>query len=156
MLERLFPPTANNDYRGHWLALWVFVPITVVTLVRSGIHIFRADGGAQSIATIPLDTYSDPAATAVILVFALWGLSQLLLGLLYGVVLFRYRALVPLMYLTLILEYCGRLALGAWKPLETLQTPPGARVTPILIVLSLAMFALSLRQRRNANPTLKS
>ena len=147
MLERLFPQTANNDYRGNRIALWVFVPITVVTLVRSGIHIFRADGGAQSIATIPLDTYSDPAATAVILVFALWGLSQLLLGLLYLVVLVRYRALIPLMYLTLILEYGGRLALGAWKPLETLQTPPGARVTPILIVLSLAMFALSLRPR---------
>ena len=59
MLERLFPQTANNDYRGNRIALWVFVPITVATLVRSGIHIFRADGGAQSIATIPLDTYSE-------------------------------------------------------------------------------------------------
>ena len=123
MLERLFPKTADNDYRGNRIALWVFVPITVATLVRSGIHIFRADGGAQSIATIPLDTYSDPAATAVILVFALWGLSQLLLGLLYLVVLVRYRALIPLMYLTLILEYGGRLALGAWKPLETPRKP---------------------------------
>ena len=105
MLERLFPPTANNDYRGHWLALWVFVPITVVTLVRSGIHIFRADGGAQSIATIPLDTYSDPAATAVILVFALWGLSQLLLGLPIGLLYHIGFCLAAALMMALLVNY---------------------------------------------------
>ncbi|MFP8875278.1 MAG: hypothetical protein VCB42_12320 [Myxococcota bacterium] len=150
MMERLFPRMVDNDYRGHPVALWVLVPVTLLTLVRSLIHMFRVDGGAQSIATIPLDRYSDPAAAAVILIFALWGLSQLLLGLLYVVVLVRYRALIPLMYLTLILEYCGRLALGAWKPMETLERPPGARFTLIMIVLSLVMFVLSLRQRPSA------
>jgi hypothetical protein len=61
-------------------------------------------------------------------IFALWGLSQLLIGLLYVVVLLRYRALLPLMYLQLWLEYVGRLGLGFWKgPLETLSTPPGER-----------------------------
>ncbi|MFP6661922.1 MAG: hypothetical protein VCB78_10740 [Myxococcota bacterium] len=147
MLERLFPRTVDNDYRGNRLALWALVPVTIVTLVRSSIHVFRADGGAQSIATIPLDTYGDPAAAAVITIFALWGLSQLLLGLLYAVVLIRYRVLVPLMYLTLIVEYLGRLAIGSWKPLETLARPPGARFTVVMIVLSVVMFALSLRKR---------
>lgn len=151
MIERLFPRMVDNDYRGHPVALWVLVPVTLLTLVRSLVHMFRVDGGAQSIATIPLDRYSDPAAAAVILIFALWGLSQLLLGLLYVVVLVRYRALIPLMYLTLILEYCGRLALGAWKPMETLERPPGARFTLIMIVLSLVMFVLSLRQRPSAD-----
>ena len=151
MMERLFPRMVDNDYRGHPFALWVLVPVTLLTLVRSLVHMFRVDGGAQSIATIPLDRYSDPAAAAVILIFALWGLSQLLLGLLYVVVLVRYRALIPLMYLTLILEYCGRLALGAWKPMETLERPPGARFTLIMIVLSLVMFVLSLRQRPGAD-----
>ena len=151
MMERLFPRMVDNDYRGHPFALWVLVPVTLLTLVRSLVHMFRVDGGAQSIATLPLDRYSDPAAAAVILIFALWGLSQLLLGLLYVVVLVRYRALIPLMYLTLILEYCGRLALGAWKPMETLERPPGARFTLIMIVLSLVMFVLSLRQRPGAD-----
>ena len=151
MMERLFPRMVDNDYRGHPFALWVLVPVTLLTLVRSLVHMFRVDGGAQSIATIPLDRYSDPAAAAVILIFALWGLSQLLLGLLYVVVLVRYRALIPLMYLTLILEYCGRLALGAWKPMETLERPPGARFTLIMIVLSLVMFVLSLRRRPGAD-----
>ena len=75
MLERLLPKTIDNRYRGHPLALWVFVPITVITLVRSLIHMFRADGGAQSIATIPLDSYPEAAAVAGVVIFALWGLQ---------------------------------------------------------------------------------
>lgn len=150
LIDRLFPSSVDNDYRGNPLALWLLVPVTVLTLARSLIHILRSDGGAQSIATIPLDSFSEPAAAAVILIFALWGLSQLLLGLLYVVVLIRYRALVPLMYLTLIVEYFGRLALGLWKPMQTLDRPPGATFTLVMIVLSLVMFALSLRQHPSA------
>ena len=147
MLERLFPKRLDNDYRGHPLALWLFVPITIVTLVRSCIHIFAPDGGAQSIATIPLDAMTENGAAAVILSFALWGLSQLLLGLVYVVVLWRYRALVPLMYVLLFLEYAGRLALGRWKPIMTLETPPGATGNFVMIGLSLVLLALALRQR---------
>jgi len=151
MIDRLFPPRVDNDYQGHRLALWVFVPLTIVTLARSLIHIFRLDGGAQSIATIPLETYGPPAAAAVVTVFALWGLSQVLIGLLYVVVLVRYRALIPLMYLGLILEYSGRAAIGAWKPLETLQTAPGARLGPFMIVLAVVMFVISLSRRPAAD-----
>ena len=114
MLDRLLPRRVDR-YDGHRLALWLFVPITLVTLVRSAIHVFEHDGGAQSIATIPLDTMTSGGAEAVILVFALWGLSQLLLGLVFVVVLWRYRGLVPLMYLLLLLEYfCTWLKGSAW------------------------------------------
>ena len=89
MLERLFPRQVDNDYRGHPIALWLFVPITLITLGRSLVHMFRADGGAQSIATIALDSYTTAGSAAVIGTFAKWGLSQLLLGLVYLVVLWR-------------------------------------------------------------------
>ncbi|MEZ4637022.1 MAG: hypothetical protein R2856_19065 [Caldilineaceae bacterium] len=72
-MESLFPQTANNDYRGAPLAKWIFVFLTAVTLVRSLIHIFAADGGAQSIATIPLSDFTASGAAAVIGMFALWG-----------------------------------------------------------------------------------
>jgi hypothetical protein len=152
MWERLFPKTVDNRYRGHPLALWVFVPITLVTLGRSLVHVFRADGGAQSIATIPLDSYSEAAATTVVVIFALWGLQQLLVGFVYVAVLLRYRALLPFMYLLLLLEYAGRLGLGLWKgPLDTASTPPGARFTVTMILVASAMLLLSLRDRsRNA------
>ena len=146
MANLLLPREADNNYRGHALAVWVFIPVVAVTIVRSLIHMLRADGGAQSIATIPLDSYPQAAAGAVVTIFALWGLSQLLLGLLYLVVLIRYRALIPLMYLTLLLEYLGRMALGSWKPLVTLETPPGATLNLVMIVLSVVMLAISLRE----------
>ena len=52
MIERIFPRQLNNDYKGHVLAKWVFVLITIVTIGRSLIHIFVPDGGAQSIALV--------------------------------------------------------------------------------------------------------
>lgn len=149
MLERLLPRTVDNSYAGHPVALWVFVAITLVTLFRSLVHVFLPDGGAQAIATIPLDTYPDAAATAVVVTFALWGLQQLVVGGLYVVVLLRYRALVPLMYLLLVVEYLGRLGIGLWKgPIETVSEPPGARFTLLMIAACSAMLVMSLRPRR--------
>lgn len=154
MLERLLPRTIDNDYRGHPLALWAFVAITGMTLWRSLVHVFRADGGAQSIATIPLDRYPEAAATAVIVIFSLWGLQQLVVGFVYVVALARYRALLPFLYLLLLVEYLGRLGLGAWKgPLETVSAPPGARLNVAMIVLASVLLGLSLRApRRGADP----
>lgn len=147
VLDRLLPPRIDNDYRGHPLALWLFFPITLVTLLRSGIHVFAPDGGAQSIATIPLDAMTQSSAAAVILIFALWGLSQLLLGFVYVAVLWRYRALLSLMYALLIFEYAGRIALGFWKPMQTLERPPGAMGSLIFLALGVTMLGLSLRRR---------
>lgn len=147
MLDRLFPRQASNNYQGSSIALWVFVLLTIVTIVRSLVHMFAPDGGAQSIATIPLDSYTAPASATVVLIFALWGLSQLLLGLLYVVALWRYRALIPLMYLLMALEYTMRIVLGALKPIETTGTAPGAVGDYILVPLALAMLVLSLWQR---------
>ena len=146
MQRFLLPRQVDNDYRGHPVALWVFVPLTAITIVRSLIHILRADGGAQSIATIPLDTYPPPAAGAVITIFAIWGVSQLLVGLFYLLVLVRYRALIPLMYVSVFLEYLGRMLAGTWKPLITLATPPGSSLNGVMIFLSLAMLLLCWRR----------
>ena len=144
-LAPIFPSTASNEYRGHWIALWMFFPITAVTIGRSLVHILRADGGAQSIATIPLDQYPAPAAAVVIGIFALWGVNQLLTGVLYGVVLWRYRNLLPLMYLIFITEYVCRLLLSVAKPIETLGQAPGATANFVFPILGLALLALSLR-----------
>ncbi len=145
MLDRLLPHSIDNHFRGHKLALWLLFPIAAVTLVRSCIHIFRFDGGAQSIATIPLDTFTSEGSAAVITIFALWGLSQLVVGLLYVVVLFRYRALISLVYALLLIEYVGRIAIGLMKPLAAVERPPGAPFTVLMIVASLICLVLSLR-----------
>lgn len=148
MVDKLFPKQLNNDYRGAPIAKWVFIALVLMTIARSLAHMLLPDGGAQSIATIPLNDFTSNGAAAVIHIFALWGLSQMLFGLLYIVVLWRYRALIPLMWLFTIIEYSSRLLLTFAKPFKIHGTAPGAFGNYILIPLALFMLALSLKEQK--------
>jgi hypothetical protein len=148
MLENLLPKTVTNEYRGARIAMWVLIAVTAMTVGRSLAHMFLADGGAQSIATIPLDAYSPGASEVLIGMFAQWGLTQLMFGLLYVLVVWRYRSLIPVMWLFVLFEWTGRLLLGFFKPFETTGTAPGAVGNQIIPVLALVMFVLSLRKQR--------
>lgn len=147
MLENIFPKQLNNDYRGSSISKWAFILITAVTIVRSLIHMFAPDGGAQSIATIPLEGFTIDGASTAVLVFALWGLSQLIIGIIYIVVLWRYQAMIPFMYLLIIVEYGMRIVLGVIKPIETTGTAPGAIGNFIIVPLAVVMFFMSFRNR---------
>jgi hypothetical protein len=147
MLDKLFPKRLDNDYRGAPIAKWVFVAIVVMTIARSLAHILLPDGGAQSIATIPLDAYSPGASKVVIGMFAQWGLTQLMFGLLYVLVLWRYQSLIPLMWLFVLSEWLGRLLVGFAKPFETVGTAPGAIGNLVIPLLALVMLFLALRDR---------
>ncbi|MFP4378306.1 MAG: hypothetical protein ACLFP4_14775 [Spirochaetales bacterium] len=143
----LLPPSIDNNYRGPRIAVIVFWLLAAVTLVRSVIHIVAPDGGAASIATIPLASFSPAAADAVIHIFALWGLSQLIIGVFYVVALLRYRTLIPMLYLFALFEYVVRLTLTWIKPMETESTAPGAIGNYVLIPILLVMFLVSLASR---------
>ena len=147
MTFRILPNIVDNTYRGNKIALWFFYLITIVTFVRSCIHIFRYDGGAQSIATIPLDTFTESGAAAVIFIFAYWGLSQLVTGLVYLLVLLKYRSLIPLMYLLFLFEYIGRLGISYWKPIETVGQAPGGVANYAFIPLGTILLYLSLSKK---------
>jgi hypothetical protein len=86
-----------------------------------------------------LDIYPPAAAQAIVTIFALWGLAQLLLGLFYSVVILRYRNLLPCMYLLVFIEYISRHIILWYQPIETLGTAPGGMinlyVTPVALVL---------------------
>ncbi len=148
MLEKLLPAQVNNSYRGHRLAKWIFIALTVITIGRSLTHMFAEDGGAGHIASVPLGSFTPQGASALITVFGLWGLSQLIIGLLYGIVLWRYQSLIPLMYLFFSFEYFMRLIASVYTPgLATVETAPGAIGNVIFLPLGLAMLWLSLRER---------
>jgi hypothetical protein len=151
ILATLLPKQLTNRFTGQKIALYVFVPLTLMLIFRSCMHLIAPDGGAQSIATIPLDTYSDSAAANVIAIFSQWGLSQLLLTLLFVLVLVRYRSLIPLFYLLFALEQCGRMAVGHFKPVVTLETAPGSAATLPLLIISLIMLALSLMPSKSGD-----
>ena len=105
MLDALVPPTVTNSYRGSPVSKVVFVAMTVLTIGRSLAHILLKDGGSSTKATIPLDRYQAEASDTIISMFALWGLSQLLLGIVFLLVLWRYQSLIPLMWVFVLAEW---------------------------------------------------
>ena len=141
---KLMPDSIDNRFRGKKISQYAFLIITVVTIVRSLIHVIAPDGGAQSIATIPLDAYSTEAAAAVILMFSFWGLSQLLMGLVYIGVYVKYKSLIPMMYVLLIIEYAMRIVIGQMKPIVTTGTAPGSVGSWIMVPVCVVLLILSL------------
>jgi len=148
ILTGIFPAQINNDYRGHPVALLLFIPLTLVTITRSLIHIFKDDGGAQAIATIPLDTYPSAAAQTIVTIFGLWGLAQLGLGLFYSVVTLRYRTLLPCMYLLVFFEYMSRHLFILCHPIETTGIAPGGVINLYIAPAALVLMFLALPKRQ--------
>jgi hypothetical protein len=142
VLKRILPERIDNRYRGHRLALWLFVVVALQKLGLSLAHLFKADGGAQSVSTIPLDSYPPGAAQNIIGLFARMGLEQLLLAALFVLVLVRYRAMIPLMYVVVIVHYLGSRGVGLMKPLVLAGTS-GAR-TPALVIAGISAIGLVL------------
>ena len=139
----ILPPRFDNRFRGHRLVVLVFGVLTAVTLGRSLFHMFAADGGAQSVAHIPLSSYSVPAAEAVIFLFSLWGLSQLMMGLVYVAALLRYRSMIPLLLVLMFLEYAGRITIGHLRVIETTATAPGSILDYVIVPLTLVLLFFS-------------
>ena len=146
-MNYLFPNLIDNEYKGKKIPLFFFYLLIPVTIIRSLVHIFKADGGAQSIANIPLHLYSEQASDTIVHLFSEWGLSQLLFGVLYIVVLIKYKSLIPLMYLFLVLEYSTRLLLAFYKPFVLEGYAPGGIANYFLVPLFVVMFILSLKKQ---------
>lgn len=137
---KIFPKTVDANYTGYKISMWIFRCLAVISTVRSCIHLFAADGGANSIATLDL-TYG---AENIIFAFALWGLSQLIYALIQLLVAFRYKTLIPFMYVLLIIETIGRMSIGYIKNPIYAQTPPGAIANYIILPLAIAMLICSV------------
>ena len=146
-MSRLLPARIDNRYRGHVLALWLFVPVALQRVALGLTHLLKADGGAQSISTIPLDTYPPAAAQNVIGLFARMGLEQLLFGSLCLLVLLRYRALIPLMYLLIVVHYLASRVVSQVKPLVLAGTSGARGPTLVIAILCAVGLALSLSGR---------
>ena len=139
LLSTLLPYPADNKIRGSKLAVYVFALLAAVSTVRSLIHIFSPDGGAGSIAGMDL---SVAGAGGIVFAFALWGSAQLVYALIQLAVAWRYRSLVPAMYLLLFVETLLRMLVGHLKPVTFVHTPPGAIGNYVMLPLCVLMLAL--------------
>ncbi len=144
VLNRILPEHIDNNYRGQKFAFWLLIPLVLLKLLISLVAIFAPDGGAQSADGIPLDTFVSGGAAVVISVFALWGLTQLILCFLYVTALIRYRAMIPLVYSLILVELLGKKAILWVKPIVTTGTTSAISLSHVLIVLSIVGLALAL------------
>ena len=133
-----FSSTKSRYFKANYALLWI---ITIVSMVRSLLHIFLADGGASTIATIPLDLYGDAARATIVSMFAFWGLAQLMMVLVMIYILLAKREKSLLFYYFLILEYGGRLLISWFKPFETVQTAPGAIGNYVFLILGIVVIS---------------
>jgi hypothetical protein len=145
VFERLLPRQVDNLYRGGRLAIWLLIPVVLTRLVMGANSIVNTRFVASGPDAIPLSTYGPAAAQAVIGLFAVLGLSHLLIALQGMVVLVRYRALVPLFYLLLLAQALGGEAVAALRPIAANATPGfGVSLSLVLLAATILGFGLSL------------
>ncbi|MDD5543976.1 MAG: hypothetical protein PHX83_12455 [Acidobacteriia bacterium] len=144
MFNRLFPKSFDNEYQGSKIALWLF---GVVLIVKTGISlgcIFNGRVAASSADGIPLDTFPALAAQAVISLFALWGVTFLMISLVCVLVLIRYRSMIPFMFALLLVEHLSRRLILQFLPIVRTGTPPGFYINLGLSIAMIVGLALSL------------
>jgi len=139
-IKKVFPENPSK-FEGFRLVRLITTLYILVMVVRSCIHLFAVDGGAQSIAGI--DT-SVEGGDNVIAMFHQWGAIQLLLAALLLVLFFRYPGLTPLILLTLALDPVMRFIAGQIMGVTSNQTPPGETLNGVSFCLLLVMFIASI------------
>jgi hypothetical protein len=159
LLETVIPENANNDFRGGAVPLYTFCVLIAITTFRSTVHFLKEDSGVNSIASIHLFP-GDPDPNQVIYMFSsLWGSQQVIMVMVYVIVLFRFRNLIPLMFALMVVEVGLRFIVGSIHPLTEefyVRTPPGKWGNLPMLVVSMLMVHLShLKISRTVEPTLE-
>jgi hypothetical protein len=150
MLERLFPSAADFTYRGSRIALWLLGLVLLLKLAIALGAIFNGHYAATVADGIPIDSYTPQGAQAFLALFASLGLSQFMLGALGVVLLFRYRALVPLFLLVLLLEYIARKGVATYMPIVRTGQALGGAINWAIFGVMVLSFILSIRQSTRA------
>ena len=151
MIKDILPPQFDNTYRGRRLALWFFVPVLVIKLLMSVNSILMGEMVAGRADGIPLDSFTPAGARAVVALFAIWGLAQLMIVLVGLLAFFRYRAMVPFMFALLLLEHLSRKVILTLRPIvPSGATPPGLFVNIVLVTLMIVGFGLSVWRKEAA------
>ena len=147
MFNQLLPRRLDNTYRGRRLALWLFALVVSMRILQSVLVIFNGYSTAMNADGIPLDTYPAAAAQTIVGLFALSGLYRLILSLLCVLVLVRYRAAVPFMFVVLLLNNLAAELILRFVPLVRVGTPPASVVNLTLSAMTVVGLVLSLWKR---------
>ncbi|MFN3524129.1 MAG: hypothetical protein ACK4YQ_17935 [Phenylobacterium sp.] len=143
----LLPPSTNADYRGAAVSAHVLAVAAVLTIIPGLIHSFAPSGGAEGIAGLQLGAQRE----LVVSVFAWMGAAQIAYGLAMLAAALRYRPLVP-MFFVLILVERGLMALQGWvlKAPASGHHPPEHYASLAVLPIAAVFLVLSLRARAGA------
>jgi hypothetical protein len=145
-LDRILPRSFDNRYRGQAAALWIFALLVAMKGMIDLAGIVAPDAAARADG-LPLASYSPAGAQAVIGVGAFLGVEGLMLVLFFVVALVRYRAMIPLMYLVLVIEFLAHKGAGMLRPIARTGEHSGSWVTLGLFVVTLVGLALAVTGR---------
>ncbi|MEE2776640.1 MAG: hypothetical protein VYE73_07745 [Acidobacteriota bacterium] len=148
VLDALVPRQANNDYRGGPISFYGFCLLFAVHVFKSTVHFLKPDSGVNSIASIMVFEGSPDPNNIIYMFSAIGGLTQMMWVMLFALVLWRYRNLIPLMLGFLVVEHLFGFVVGWMHPLTPeyfARTPPGKLAAfPMLLVCS-GLLSLALR-----------
>ena len=148
MLEMVLPEKASNDFKGGRVPIVGFCLMLLPVSFRSLVHLFKGDSGVNSIATIHVFEGTPDPNSVIYMFSAVGGLYQTVILLIYLIVLFRYRNLIPLMFVLMLVEIGFRLMVATLHPLTQeyfVRTPPGKFTNLPLGLLSVAMLFVTYR-----------
>jgi len=136
-------PKDPITYLGHKSIRVITAVYLLIVVIRSCVHLFASDGGANSIAGIDV---SVEGGDNIIAIFHQWGAIQLIVAGLLVVLFFRYPGLTPLVVLTLAIDPIMRALAGQMMPVTSQSTPPGEALNwPAFFTLVL-LFVASLKE----------
>ena len=140
-------PKDPSTYKGHKSIRIITAVYLFIVVIRSCIHLFASDGGANSIAGLDV---SVEGGDNIIAIFHQWGAIQLILAGLLVVLFFRYPGLTPLVVLTLAIDPIMRALAGQMMLVTSQSTPPGGALNwPAFFTLVL-LFAASIAERSSS------
>ena len=134
MLSRLFPSRIDNTFAGSKIALVLLGALFLVKGVigfNSMVFGRMVAGDADG---IPVASYPAACVQAIVSLYGTWGATMFVLCAFGVLVLFRYRAMVPLVFLLLLCEQLLRRFSDAAHPIAMNAAAGGA--------INLAFFAL--------------
>lgn len=112
-MDKLFPKIIDNNYQGSKIAIIIFFVVNIIKFLMglniSGLNPFIDNVHIlKEVDKIPLDDFPQKASQLIIDSSASWALLLLIMSILGFLILIRYRAMLPIMFLTYLLEQIGR------------------------------------------------
>ena len=155
ILNKIFPATADNHFKGYKISLWGFIAFMILMTWRSIIHMLFEQHGVHEIANFSVISGDPDPMLVIYRFFSLWGFAQLIFCLVCWVVIFRYKSLIPFMYLLWLFELSFR-TFGyplirediALQGIYTVGVTPGVVGAPFITFILVILFILSLIQKK--------